>query len=89
MVLTIRQAQILIAQIHNLKPNKPVQMAAAQVKYVIRPFEGKTNLRYSQRLKLYIQATKEIDKEAEKLDILVSNAKDIIDNFLSLTNKYG
>ena len=30
----------------------------------------------------------EIDEEADKLDISVSNAKDIIDHFLSLDNTY-
>ena len=39
-------------------------------------------------IKLYILATKEIYKEADKLDISVSNVKDIIYNFLSLANKY-
>ena len=32
---------------------------------------------------------KEIDKEADKLDISVSNSKDIIDHYLSLAEKYG
>ena len=39
--------------------------------------------------KIYLQATKDIDKEADKLNILVSNDKDSIDHFLSLANKYG
>ena len=40
-------------------------------------------------IKLYLQGTKEIDKEADKLDISVSNAKYIVGHFLSLANKYG
>ena len=40
-------------------------------------------------LKLYLQATKKIDKETEKSYISVSNAKDIVDKFLSLANKYS
>ena len=40
-------------------------------------------------LKLYLQATKEIYKEPDKLDISVSNVNDIIDHFLGLSNKYG
>ena len=62
-------------------------MAAAN--YVLRPFEGNINPRNPTGLKLYLQATKEIDKETDKLDISVSNAKDIVYRFLSLSNKYG
>ena len=40
-------------------------------------------------LKLYLKSKIYIDKEADKLDISVLNAKDIIDHFLSLSNKYG
>ena len=39
-------------------------------------------------IKLYLQSTKEIDKETDKLDISVFNTKDIIYHFLSLANKY-
>ena len=39
-------------------------------------------------IKLYILATKEIYKEADKLDISVSNVKYIIYHFLSITKKY-
>ena len=62
---------------------------SAQVHYVLSPFKGNTNTGDPQGIKLYLQATKEIDKEANKLDIPVSNAKYIIDNFPSLANKYG
>ena len=56
---------------------------------VLRPFEGKIHPGYPTGLKLYLQATKGIYKEAHKLDIPVSNSKDIIDHFLSLANKHG
>ena len=59
------------------------------VNYVLIPFEGDINPGDPQGLKLYLQSTKEIFEEVEKLDIPVSNAKDIIDYFLSLSNKYG
>ena len=62
---------------------------ADMINYVLSPFEEKINPGDPTGLKLYLQATKEIDKEADKLDISVSNAKDIIDDFLSLDNKYG
>ena len=42
-----------------------------------------------QRIKLYLLATRKIDKGSEKLEISVSNVKDIIDLFLSLANNYG
>ena len=59
------------------------------VNCVLRPFEGYINHGYPTGIKIYLQATKEIDKETDKLDISASNSKDIIDNFLSLDNKYG
>ena len=59
------------------------------VNYVLSPLEGNINNGDPQGLKLYIQATKGIEKEADKLDISVPNAKDIIDHFLILANKYG
>ena len=37
---------------------------------------------------MYLQATKEIYKEADKLDISVSNVKYIIYHFLSINKKY-
>ena len=57
--------------------------------YVLSPFEGKINPGYPHGLKLYLKSTKEIDKESDKLDISVSNAKDIIYCFLCLAKKYG
>ena len=35
----------------------------------ISPFEGNLNHGYPMGLKLYLQATKDIDKETDKLDI--------------------
>ena len=60
------------------------------VKYVLSPFEGNTNPGYPLVLRLYLQEIKEIDKETDKLDTLVSNDKDIIDNFsVQLTKMAG
>ena len=64
-------------------------MDAPVVNYVISPFEDNINPGDPKGLKLYLQETKDIDKEADKWDISVSNAKDIIDHFLSIANKYG
>ena len=46
-------------------------MDAKFVKYMLIPFEWYINTGYQQELKLYLQATKDIDKEADKLDIPV------------------
>ena len=62
---------------------------AAPENYVHIPLEGNINPGGPKELKLYLQATTDIYKEAENLDTSVSNAKDIIDHFLSLYNKYG
>ena len=40
-------------------------------------------------IKLYLQATNDINKETDKLDISASNYKDIVHHFLSLAEKYG
>ena len=64
-------------------------MAHPVVNYVISPFEGNINPGDPKGIKLYLKATNQIDKESEKLDISVSNTKDLIDHFLSLDNKYG
>ena len=61
----------------------------AAVNYVLSPFEGNINPWDPTDLKLYIQGTKQIDKETYKLYISVSNFKDIVDHFLSLDNKCG
>ena len=61
---------------------------AASVKYVLSPFEGNTNYGDPTGFKLKLQSTKDIYREYDKLYISVSNAKDIIDHFLSLANKY-
>ena len=87
MVLAIRQAQILINQFNNLHINQQVQMADP-VNYVIMKFKGYINPGYPQGLKLYLLATKEIEKEFDKLNISVSITKEIIDHFLILARKY-
>ena len=46
-------------------------MAATVANYVLSPFRGNINPRDPQGIKLYLQATKEIDKESDKLYILV------------------
>ena len=58
-----------------------MQVASLDVNYVIIPFEGNINTGYPTGIKLYLQATTEIGKEADKLDISFSNNKDSIDNF--------
>ena len=80
---------MLINKFSNLSINQQVHMGAPVVKYFFCPFEGNKNTGYPQGLKLYLQATKYIYKESGNLDISVSNAKDILDNFLSIDNKYG
>ena len=46
-------------------------MAAPIVNFVISPFKWNINSGYTQGIKLYLQATKEIDNEYGKLDISV------------------
>ena len=41
----------------------------AALNYVLIPSEGNINPGYPTGIKLYLQATKEIDKETDKLDI--------------------
>ena len=88
-MLIIRQAQIIINQFNNLSINQTFQMADPFVNYVISPPEGEINPVYPQDLKLYFQAKKDIEKEADKLDISVSNTEDILYQFISLASKYG
>ena len=59
------------------------------VNYLRSSFEGNINTRDPQGITFYPQETKEIYKEADKLDISVSNAKDIIYHFLRISNIYG
>ena len=90
MVLTIIHSYALINEFNIINTNQQVYMAdAPAVRYALSPFEETINPRYQYGIKLYFQAKKEIDKEFDKLDVLVSNVKYIIDNFLSLDNKYG
>ena len=62
---------------------------APTVKYVLRPFEWNINTGNPTGLRLYLQEKKEIYKEADGLDISVSNSKEIIDNFPNISYKYG
>ena len=61
----------------------------AALNYVLGHFEVSINTGDSQGLTIYLQDTREIEKEAESLDIPDSKYKDIIDLFLSLSNKYS
>ena len=60
MILTSEQAQTLINWFNHININQPVQMA--DVNYVLSSFEGSINIGYLMGIKLYLQATKEIDK---------------------------
>ena len=60
----------------------------AGVNYLLRPFEGNIIHVDTMGIKIYSQETKEIGKETNKLDISFSNAKDTINHFLSISNKY-
>ena len=64
MVVTRRQAQVFINKFSNLSINKQVHMASPVVNNVISPFEGNINTGDTQGIKLYLQGTNEIDKEA-------------------------
>ena len=75
----ILQAQALINWFNHLNVDQPVQMA--DVNHMIIPFEGNINPGDPTGLKLYLQATKDIDKETDSLYISVSNYKDIVDQF--------
>ena len=59
------------------------------VYYVISLFERNRNPGDPTGIKLYLQSSKEIYKETDKIDISVSNAKYIMYHFLSLAQKYG
>ena len=89
MVVTRSQSQILINKFRNQSINQKVQMSVPVVNYILSPFEGEINPENPQGLILYLQEKNNIDKEADKLDISVSNAIKTIDHFLSLANKYG
>ena len=54
------------------------------VNYVLIPFEGNINYGYPTGIKLCFQATREIDKETDNLDISVSYTKYIVYHFFSL-----
>ena len=98
MLLIRIQVQSLIPPFRNLNINQqlqvqdkqPVQiMEISQEKYALTPFEGNIYPKEPQGIKLYLQETREMEKEADKLDVSFLNAKYIIDHFLSLVKKYG
>ena len=70
MVLKSLQAQKLINWFNYLNINQLVHMAT--VNYVLSSFEGNIYPGYPTGLKLYLQATKYIDKETKKLDISIT-----------------
>ena len=70
MVFIIIEANLLINHLNNLNINKQVHMADT-INYVLSQFEGNIHSGDPTGIKLYLQATKEIDKEADKLDISV------------------
>ena len=67
MVLEFLKEQTLINLFNHLNINQTVNMEA--VEYVLIPFEGNKNSGDPTGLKMYLQATKEIDKETDKIDI--------------------
>ena len=69
MVLTSLQANKLIKRFNHLKINQPIQMAAGN--NVISPFEGNIKPRDPMGITIYLEETKEIDKETDKLYISV------------------
>ena len=81
------QAQIKIKSFNHLNINQQAHIVA--VNDVLITFEGNINPGYPTGIKLYLRENKEVDKETNKLDVPVSNAKDGVDNFLCLANKYG
>ena len=87
MILASLQAQTFINWFNHQSINQPFHTTV--MNYVLRPFKGNINIGYPTELKIYLQETKKIDKETDKLDISVLNAKDIIDQFISLANKHG
>ena len=58
---------------YHIETKQTVEMAS--VNYVLSPFEGNTNTGYPKGIKLHPQATNEIYKETDNLDISVSNKK--------------
>ena len=81
--MTRGEKKLLIAHLNNLNTNTQVQIMATAVKYVLIPFEVNINLGDLQGIKLYLWSTKNIEKEAAKLDISVLNAKYFVEHLLS------
>ena len=73
-------------QFINININQQFQMVS--VNCVLVPFEGEIKPVDPTGIKIYLQVTKEMEKETYKLNFSVSNSKYIIDHFLSIANKY-
>ena len=71
MVLTRRQAQIIISKSNNISINQQVHMDITVVNYVLSPFEGNINTGDKHAIEIYLQNTKYIDKKSGKLDISI------------------
>ena len=65
------------------------QQQAAMTTFALCQFEQDINPGDSTGLKLYLQATKEIEKEEDCLEVSVSNAKDVLDYFTALASRFG
>ena len=59
------------------------------VNYEFSPFEGNIYPGYPTGLKVYLQSTKDIYKETNRLYISVKDSKVIVDHFIILSNNYG
>ena len=57
MVLTIREAHLLINKFNNLNINQQVHMSDP-INYVLSQLEGNINTGYTMGIKLYLQAKK-------------------------------
>ena len=69
MVLSRSQSRILTNQFSNISINQQVQMDYPVLNYVLSPFLENINHGYPKGFKLYLQFTKYIYKETEKLHI--------------------
>ena len=69
MVLTSLQAQLLINRFNHIDTNEPFHMVV--VNYVLSSFKENINPGDPTGIKIYLQATKERDKETNKLDLSV------------------
>ena len=86
MVLLSLKSQTQTNCFNHINTNQPIQMT--DVNYVLIPFEGDTKYGDPMGLKLYLQATNDIDKETYRLDIPVYITKSL-DYTTSQTRKKG